>query len=212
MTDPIAPPFSADVEFALAHVPATSQRAMTSLWTLDATLGNIVATTTQPLVGQLRLTWWHEALSVLGTNTVKGEPVLDALANDVIAGGRIETAAIARLVEGWEALLEPMPLERGVLEAYADHRGAMFDLSAVILGAPSDRDAGRGWALSEFALRCSDDVTAGRAWDLADLALANARMSALPRSLRSLARLAEADCARRARAARSLWRRLRSLR
>ena len=185
---------------------------MTALWTLDATLGTIVATTTQPLVGQLRLTWWHEALSGLGKSTVIGEPVLEALAGDVIATGRVDAAALALLVEGWEALLEPMPLDRIWLEAYADGRAAMFDLSAAILGTPSDRPSARGWALTDFALRCSDDVTAGRAWELAASALADASVSTLPRSLRSLARLAEADCALRARAERSLWRRLHSLR
>ena len=185
---------------------------MTALWTLDATLGTIVATTTQPLVGQLRLTWWHEALSGLGKSTAIGEPVLEALAGDVIAAGRVEATALALLVEGWEALLEPMPLDQIWLEAYADGRAAMFDLSAAILGRPSDRPSARGWALTDFALRCSDDVTAGRAWALAASALSDACVSTLPRSLRSLARLAEADCALRARAERSLWRRLHSLR
>ena len=166
---------------------------MTALWTLDATLGTIVASTTQPLVGQLRLTWWHQALSRLGRSNVKGEPVLAALAGDVIATGRVEAAALALLVEGWEALLEPMPLDHVWLEAYADGRAAMFDLSATILGTSSDRPSARGWALTDFALRCSDDVTAGRAWDLAASALADARMSGLPRSLRSLARLGPAS-------------------
>lgn len=185
---------------------------MTALWTLDATLGTIVASTTQPLVGQLRLTWWHEALSGLDKATVRGEPVLAALAGDVIATGRVDAAALALLVEGWEALLEPMPLDRVALESYADGRAAMFDLSAAILGTLGDRPSARGWALADFALRCSDDVTAGRAWDLTAVALADACMSGLPRSLRSLARLTEADCALRERAKRSLWRRLRSLR
>lgn len=203
MTDTLDP----DRAFALTHVPQAARSAVQALFTLDVRLGSIVATTTQPMVGQMRMTWWHEALTTLKPGEQRGEPVLDALAASVLDRGNIDGAVLARLVEGWEVLLDPLPLGEDALATYADARGAaLFRLVATALGQPSDTGAGEGWALADFALRCSDRGTASRARAMAGQALNSARMGDLPRPLRILARLAAADVRHGASVPRSFWR------
>ena len=186
----VTAPGDADRAFALVHVPAVVRARVATLWQLDARLGAIVAATTQPMVGQLRLTWWHEALTALPDAPV-GEPLLAAL-TDVVAAG-IAGHELARLVEGWEVLLDPLPLPDDVLLAYAGARGAtVFALTSRLMGGIVSDTVGTGWALADFARRCSDVETAARSF-----VLARERLDRIagPRALRVLARLARADAA-----------------
>jgi phytoene synthase len=196
-----------DRAFALTHVPHDAKPAIEALFALDARLGTIVATTTQPMVGQMRMTWWHEAVSGLKAGDERGEPVLDALAAHILGHAGIDGAALAGLIDGWEVLLDPLPLGENVLATYADARGGtLFSLVARVLGKPIDVVAGRGWALADFAWHCSDAATATRARMMANDMLTSARMSDLPRPLRALARLARADVRHGAPERRSFWR------
>ena len=200
-----------DRDFALIHAPADRRAALTALWRLDATLGRIVATTTDSMVGQMRLTWWHDAISKLPGEPTSGQPELEAIMGDVIGPLGIEASDIAALIEGWEALLDPLPLEEAQLMEYAAGRGGhLFALTGRLLGAETQAGAGEGWALSDFAHRCSDPATASRAYALARRELDRARIGRLPRPLRILARLANMDAIGDAKLPRSRWALLKS--
>ena len=174
---------------ALAHVPHAARDAVSALWALDAALGQVVATTTEPLIGQMRLTWWHERLTSLGAEDVPAEPILQSL-HDVARYHDVTGAMLAELVEGWELLLDDLPIEFDVLAAYATKRGdKLFALSAQMIGAAAAPGSGAGWALIDFAMHCSDTVTAERAWMLAGTIFANCD-SPRPRSLRILGHIA----------------------
>ena len=200
-----------DHELALLHVAPTAAAAVQALWRLDSTLGEVVATTSQPMIGQLRLTWWHGALTSLGTGVAPPQPVLQALAHAVIPYAT--PAHLAELVEGWEALLDPLPLPGEALALYAGKRGELFHLTALAMRQPRPLpEAGIGWALSDFAARCSDSETRARAWSLARQAFATADFGRLPRPLRILARLAAADAIVGERVERTRWRMWRATR
>lgn len=193
-----------DRAFAVTHVPTAARDAMSTLWQLDEQLGQIVASTTEPMIGQMRLLWWREALE----SGAAGHPVLDDVTSWLVP--RIARADLAAMVDGWDELLEPLPLAVDGLERYARHRGGrLFTLSGTLLGQVVDPEVGCRWALADFACRCSDPVTAARAFDLAVLQSASPRR--LPRPLRIMARLADADIAARRRVPRSVWRMLRVL-
>ena len=201
-----------DRQFALVHVPPPARAAVLAVWELDVRLGAIVAATTQPMVGQLRLTWWHDALSALPAAPV-GEPLLAALGSEVVPAG-ISGTQLAALVEGWEYLLDPLPLPDDVLLAYAGRGGAVFTITAALMGTASVERVGEGWALADFAGRCSDADTAARAYALASERLSPERSatSSLPRSLRVLMRLSRGDAAARGRLTRTRWRLLAAMR
>lgn len=195
-----------DRRFALLHVPLADRLAVHAIWAFDETLGRIVAGTRDAFVGQMRLTWWHEAVTTLKPGERRGEPILDTLAGQET----IDAAALGRIVEGWEALIDPLPFDANTLLGFAAGRGGgVFDRTASILGGAPALQAGEGWALADFAKRCSDPGTAARAWSLARDRLA-ALPATVPRSLRILARLARADAAVEGQAARTRWRLLRA--
>jgi len=195
-----------DRAFALDHVPTLHRAAVAALWALDDLLGQVVASTTQPMVGQMRLLWWREALE---TRT-RGHPVLEGMTLLEAAG--IDAQALGTIIDGWEELLEPLPLDAESLVRYAVSRGSqLFDLSAQLMGGACPESAGAGWALADFGLRCSDTATSAHALLMAEDRLATVDLKALPRPLRILVRLARSDVAAGRRIVRTPWKLLRSI-
>lgn len=176
---------------ALAHVPAACRSALSALWALDERLGTVVGTTREPMIGAIRLAWWREALERLDGAPPPDEPLLVALHAGLLPTG-VRGAALETIVDGWEALLAPLPLDDAALETFASRRGdALWRLGAAALGEECPPDiarAGGGWALVDLAFRVSDRMTASRA-----LALARIRLDPTlrwPRRLRPLGMLA----------------------
>ncbi|GAO38623.1 hypothetical protein SCH01S_16_01420 [Sphingomonas changbaiensis NBRC 104936] len=193
MNADISAPQPADPEraLALAYAPSSRRPALAALWALDEQLGAIVARTENPAVGQMRLTWWHDALQSLGT-AAPVDPVLVALAD----ASAIEPTSLLPLIDGWEALLDPLPLPEDSLATYAAARGGtLFGVAAKLLGGAPDaaERAGRLWALVDLAFRISDRTTAERALALAS---AYAMPERLPKALAVLTALAGRDLRR----------------
>ena len=190
---------AAERRLAIAYAPAAARPALAALLALDARLGEVVATTREPMVGQMRLTWWHEALTRLDAAPAPAEPVLTAIAADALPRGA-SGAALAAMIDGWEALLEPAIGEAEAL-VHARGRGAtLFAAAARVLGAADDGPAaaGEGWALADLAQRLSDPAARARAGELARPRLAAARHGRWPVPLRPLGALvlaADADLA-----------------
>lgn len=130
------------------------------LWTLDARLARLVATTTEPMIGQLRLAWWQEALSDEAGVKGRGDPLVDALR----AAGEAPPAGLTAWLDGWEAIIADDDLE-----TYAIGRGAgVFHSLAGEAEVPAWlQQAGAVWALWDFTGHVKDRELATRALDLA---------------------------------------------
>ena len=142
----------ADLDVALAMAPPSARPALTALFALDTKLGEIVASTTETMIGQLRLAWWREALERLDREDAPAEPLLRQL-QAALPGTGINGATLAKIIDGWEHLLLTDPADRPAREAYAAGRGGnLFAAAASILGAdhPAMRQAGEGWALAKL--------------------------------------------------------------
>lgn len=169
----------------LAFLAAPARRAITALFALDEALADVLRGSGQPMIRQLKLTWWHDALVALDTTPPPAQPVLRALAADVLPHGP-RGGALAGLVEGWEELLDPGPLDDDVLLAYAAARGGrLFTTAGALMGAATSDPlaaAGEGWALADLAVNISDRNEARRASSLAAvrLAIANGRRWSKP--------------------------------
>jgi 15-cis-phytoene synthase len=173
---------------ALSYAPAERRGAVAALLALDEALGNILRTTREPMVGQMRLAWWREALERLDTTPPPGEPVLTALAGEVLLRG-VTGARLATMVDGWEQLLgEP---GEAALSNHAKARVELFAIGVQILGANTfdPRSAGQGWALADLAANLGDPVLADRARSLAKPLLDEATKERWPRRARSLGAL-----------------------
>lgn len=177
---------------ALSYASPAARDGLAALLDLDAMLGGILRSTSEPLVGQMRLTWWHEALSRLDTVPPPAEPVLQGLAAHVLPRG-VSGAELATIVEGWEALLDEDLAARVTLDLYAGRGVRLFAAMARVAGAVTAdpvAPAGRGWALADLATHVSDPEVADRARELALPALAVARAARWSRGGRPLAALA----------------------
>ena len=201
----------------LSYAPPAARPGLAALLALDDVLGNILRTTREPALGEIRLTWWRDRLAALDSAPPPAEPALEAVARDVLPHG-VTGAALSIMAEGWAPLLGP-ELDKPTLERFAERRGGvLFAAAGCVLGSGDALDpAGRGWALADLARNLSDPAAAKAARELArpllDQALA-ARWSRAGRPLGALAHLARLDLAgeRRVgaprRVGRLLWHRL----
>ena len=171
-----------ETELALAHTPAGLRPALRILFELDARLGRIVAGTSEPMLGQMRLSWWRDTLGHEPQMRPAGDAVLDVIARHWI--GR--EAALVKLVDGWEYLLAPPPLGESDARAFAAGRVAAF-LAVYDL---DDHESAAGvaawrWAMGDLAAKVS--LEEERAM-LVRLGLEkNAANPKLPREARGLA-------------------------
>ncbi|SDA11953.1 squalene/phytoene synthase family protein [Sphingomonas sp. NFR15] len=184
----------ADPESALAldYAPAEIRPALHALFALDDTFGQVLRTTTEPMIGQMRLAWWHDALRRLDEAAPPAQPVLQDLAEAVLPRG-VSGAALAELVTGWEALIEAETIDEAVMRAHAEARGGgVFAAAAALLGRSDARvaAAGRGWALADLSRHLRAAGAAGQARAMAEAALAEALSGAWPARLRPLGALA----------------------
>lgn len=179
-----------EVALTLTYVPPSRRDVVAALFQLDAQIGAVLRFAREPLLAQLRLTWWREALAQ--PDPAGRQPLLARLEPVMDAG-------LDRLVEGWEVLLQP-ELGQEDLDLYADLRGGTLFTAAgswLRIEHPDIRAAGRIWAWADLARHSSrsEEATAALA-RAADEPLTSARWPVAGRMLGALARLARRDAAR----------------
>jgi phytoene synthase len=143
----------AEAELALAWSAAKVRGPLSTALQLDRRLARIVSRTHEPMLGQMRLAWWREALGKPVAQRPRGDAVLDAIA--LHWQGR-EPALVA-MVDAWEVLVTANAVGRGEADAFAAGRAAFF---AALAADRSVQDrlaaAGYRWALADAAAGASD--------------------------------------------------------
>ncbi len=163
-------------------------------------MGDVLQTTREPMVGQIRLAWWRERLEELGVGPgAPPEPRLLAVERELLPRG-IKGAELARLERGWVSLFDPFPWEVGTSEAIWFRGRLLFALAADLMERTDDAIEGAGglWALVDTARHCSDapsrEMLMSQARTFAR-GLSGSRFSAKLRPLSMLAVLAVRDLA-----------------
>ncbi len=185
-----------DVMIALAYARGRDRKLMHPLFALDVRLADCLRQASEPLLMQIRLAWWRDAIGALGEGALpSSDPLLTQLA--LLPDMARARPALIDLVNGWEMLAAPMPFSADTLVAYAEGRGgSLFRLAA--RGSDRIGALGTAWALADFAFRCSDRATAATALDLASAALVKlgrVRRGAAPLPLLILLHLLRRDVA-----------------
>lgn len=184
----------------LTYMPTRrAAAALAALFALDDKLAETLRTTSEPMLGQIRMQWWQDALLKLDSAPPPPEPVLQGIARDVLRD-RVSGAEVGRIVEGWRVLLEP-ELDDAGLRSHGERGRTLFALAGRLAGAavsdPLER-AGEGWALADLSLKLSDPGEVAEARRMAGAALAEAcavRWSRNGRALGAMAQLARMDLA-----------------
>ena len=108
--------------------------AFDALFAIDDALGEVVATSTQPALGAIRLAWWRDALERLDTTPPPPEPRLQAAASELLSRG-VTGAQLSGLAEGWAALFD----EVRDATAIGERGAALFVIGGTLLGAENPR-------------------------------------------------------------------------
>ena len=130
---------------ATLYAPAAMRPALLAVHALDLELAKVAATTTDAMLGEIRLAWWRERLLALDVE-VPAQPVLRALAADVLPRG-ISGAMLARFEDSWLALAD------GDVAGFVAARGAAVGgvIARLLGGDEAGVDLGRRWAAGEAA-------------------------------------------------------------
>lgn len=188
-------PLDPDRVLALSYVPLRRRPAVEALWRLDVALGQALAGGREPLISQIKLAWWREALEKLDHAPPPSEPVLQAVAAHLLPAG-LSGAELAAMEPGWSVLLSQERLTAPDLETYAQARGGLlFRHSAILLGGGHEAVAGAGeaWALVDLARHSGDAEDKAAALAAARLHARSGRWPARLRPLGMLAALARRD-------------------
>jgi phytoene synthase len=138
-------------------MPASLRPAFATLWNLDLALADVIATTSEPALGAIRLAWWRERLEEVDQGAIPAEPRLSAIARQLVSRG-ITGKELARLEHAWLPLLEPFPWAEPQVDAMRLRGELLFRIGAQLLGG-EQKDAeptGALWSLVDAANHVSD--------------------------------------------------------
>jgi 15-cis-phytoene synthase len=138
-------------------IPLPARDAVTSLWALDARLGDQLRATREPALAQIRLRWWRDALDQMESPGQAADPLLARL-----RFGWPDAAPLIALADVWEEWLccEQDAAAAGEIAA---QRGAILFAATVKAMAGAARrqaDGGACWSLVDMALGCGDQTVA----------------------------------------------------
>jgi phytoene synthase len=122
--------------------PADVRPHLLALYAFNYEVARTAESVSQPLVGQIRLQWWRDAVAGLYAGTALKHPVVSAL-GEAITAHALPRPLIDALIDAREADLEPQPFaDMAALETYADATsGHVMRLAARVLGAGDRLDA-----------------------------------------------------------------------
>lgn len=172
-------------------MPSRVRPAFATLWNLDLAFADVVATSSEPALGAIRLAWWRERLDELDVQEAPAaEPRLRAIQRQLLGRG-ITGRELARLEDAWLPLLDPFPWGDKVAQGLWLRGEMLFGIGARLLGgkASDAAEAGALWSLADGAAHCSDPASRDYLEGHARQAL-NALPATVPADVRPLTILA----------------------
>jgi phytoene synthase len=135
-----------DRYLAALYAPADVRPALIALFGIDAELGAVVAGTTEPMIGEIRLAWWREALEGLDSGTVPAQPLLQLVAAELLPRG-VGGAALAGLEDRWLGMIG----NSEVPAAHVEGGGMLFGLAARLLSGDEalGKQLGEAWVTGD---------------------------------------------------------------
>jgi len=156
---------------AALFAPEPVRGALIGLYAFNLEIARIGSIVTQPMIGEIRLQWWREALEeIAGGGAPRGHEILLALAPGLRAG-QIEVPALVRLIDarGHSLYQDPMPDMTALLDYASATGGDLAVQASRILGAGSEaadaaRNVGSAWALMGLLRSLGHQAGEGRCY------------------------------------------------
>jgi len=149
--------YDRDRYMAALFAPEPERRALIALAAFNLEIAKIREAVSEPMLGEIRLQWWRDALAGIGAGTPRRHTVVLALA-DAAARHGLTLARMVRMIDARAFDLEDrQPADMAALAAYAgDSAGELACLGLEALGVRDEAALAAGHAL-------------GTAWALAGL-------------------------------------------
>lgn len=153
--------------------PREKRTALLALTALNAELARIRHQITEPITGEIRLTWWRDALEKLEAGEVLRHPVLALLA-PLVEEGALEAKTLAAMAEARYPELEP-PAHRtmnDLEQARAEVLAPFTTAARAVLGAGEEKrvaNAALAYDLAGLARNFRADAAKGRCFLPADV-------------------------------------------
>lgn len=150
---------SPPARLAIAYARPDLRMAFSLLLRFDDRIAGIVGRGTEPMIAQMKIAWWHDAIAAARDDRPKGEPLLielNHIDNDTL------NEAMQRLLDAWGLLLAHDQWTSEVLAGFAKARGrAVFDTYRRWIddGAVAE-DIGNRWAIDDLRLKFGSRVGA----------------------------------------------------
>lgn len=149
--------------------PADRREALFALYAFNLEVAKTREAVSEPMLGQIRLQWWREALDGIYDGAPRRHQVVEALA-EAVAGFGLSRGHFHRLIAGREFDLEERPpADLGELTEYAEATSSsLVALALEILGAGGEAAAGAGrhvglaWSLTGLLRAAPFHARAGR--------------------------------------------------
>lgn len=146
-----------DRYLAALAAPAEAHDDLIVLAAFAAEIRRVPRLVHDPLVGEIRLTWWREAIEALARGEPAGHPLADALAPP-LRQGHFPVPRLTAFIDAMAFDLSPTPFaDEQAREVYlAKTEGVLFRLALARLGDASDeatiRSAATAYGLARGAL------------------------------------------------------------
>ncbi|MGQ4272834.1 phytoene/squalene synthase family protein [Terrihabitans sp. B22-R8] len=128
--------------FATLFAPEAKRPALFALYAFNAEVSRVRDVISEPVPGEIRLTWWREVIEGAREVEAASHPVANSLLA-AIGTYRLPREALVRLIEArvFDVYNDPMPTIVD-LEGYAgDTSSALFQLASIILADGQDSGA-----------------------------------------------------------------------
>lgn len=131
-----------DRYLATLFAPRPKRHALLALYAFNLELARVPEAVSEPMLGDIRLQWWRDALATVGEGEATGHPVADALGQAAREHGLPRPALLGLIDARAFDLSDAAMPDLAALKAYLSKTsGALFALSAhVLVGRPLQPD------------------------------------------------------------------------
>ncbi len=153
---------------AATLAPLQKRPALLAIAAYAADLRRIAATASQPMLGEIRLQWWRDALDTIAKGNRIGSPLADAL-GEAIRTFALPVPMLVAMSEAraWDLYDDPMPDAAALAGYLAKTEALPFELALRLLDVPAGdagalaMTAGRAYGLTRLAATLSEKLAAG---------------------------------------------------
>lgn len=166
-----------DRYLAALFAPQEARERLFALYAFNHEIAKVRETASEPMLGQIRLQWWREAIEGIYAGAPRKHAVVEAL-HAAVAAAPPARADFAALFDAREFdLAGRAPASLAALEAYGEGSSSrLLYLAAAMLGARDEqtraalRPLGIAWALTGLIRAIPFHARAGRQYVPADIA------------------------------------------